>query len=173
MLSVLQTRDVSWTQERSLGSLKWVSHQQTYIALFTSFTQGCHCGKVLDDSLCVDSLASTGFSAGGGGKKRKALLKQLQLILVIPVQPAPPLKAVLTHWLWYLQPVAQPFLWKSHQIDWMKRGTPMTAVTRSSHSWAQKFRTNPCYTKLLSGAWSFIANIQTDYLGCTYVQLMN
>lgn len=91
VLSVLQTREVSLHKR---GISNWVSHQQTYI-LFTSFTQGCHCGKVLDDSFCVDSLASAGFSARGRGKKTKTLLKQLQLILLKPVQPAPPLKAVL------------------------------------------------------------------------------
>lgn len=70
MLSVLHTREVSCTQERNLGSLKWVSHQQTYV-LFPRFTQGCHCGKVLDDSFCVDSLASTRFSARGRGREHR------------------------------------------------------------------------------------------------------
>lgn len=159
-------------QKRNFVTLKWVSHQQTYI-FFSSFTQGCHCGKVLDDSFCVDSLASTRFSARGRGKKTKTLLKQLQLILLNPVQTGPPSRLFSESLVLVSAACCSAISVEKYQIDWMKSCSPMTAATRSSHSSAQKPCTNPRYTELLLGVWSLITNIQTSSLGCTYIQLMS
>lgn len=152
------------------GTLNWVSHQQTYI-LFTSFTQGCHCGKVLDDSFCVDSLASAGFSARGRGKKTKALLKQLQLILLNPVQPAPPSEAVLR-----LSDSGICSLLLSHF-----RGNTSIGLNEEVQSYDSSNRFfiqlssevlhKPTLHCFYTGAWSLITNIQTSSLGYTYIQL--